>query len=327
MKTKIIIGSILILAIAIAISFLYKDNYDATQTSLVKYLDGANHQCVAYVERYYQNMFGIKIQNVGNAMNLAKKAPRYGLYFHENGGLVVPQPGDILVFGNKNRVGHVAIITGTLPDGVLIVEQNWKPSKITNNHGKALKASYRGGKYTIEDRYYGKKRKESDRFWIMGWVSRNDRNPSRIFEFTNENDGGWLPEHNVRYYKSNNREVWSVKIDGKDPRVLSPIFLDGIDINKNDRVVFRARVKNNENSTGGVLYLRDEKNEWTEQIPFKADYSEEEFQTFSLDLSSLRPDFKITQMKLKLTNKYHARGREIWEIDWLRVGNRIENIL
>lgn len=325
MKTKIIIGTIVIIVIAIATGFLYQRNYDAVQTSLVKYLDGASHQCVAYVQRYYQNMFGVKIGTMGVAMNMAERSLKYGLHFHENGGLVAPQPGDIIVFGNKNKIGHVAIVTGVVEDGVFIVEQNWSPSKITTNHGKALKASYDDGKYTIEDRYYSKTSK--DKFWTMGWVSRNDRNPARIFEFTDENDGGWLPEHDVKYNESDNGRAWSAKVIGKDPRVLSPVFLDGISIKKHKQIVFKAKVKNNDDATEGVVYLRDEKNQWTEQIPFAVNYSNEKFQTFSIDLSGLRSDFKITQMKLKLANDNDSRGKELWEIDWLRIGDRAEDIL
>jgi hypothetical protein len=212
-----------------------------------------------------------------------------------------------------------------MEDGVLIVEQNWKPSKITNNHGKVLEASYKDGEYTIEDRYYSKTSK--DKFWIMGWVSRNDRNPSRAFEFAEENDGGWLPEHDVKYNESDNGKVWSVKVNGKDPRILSPVFLDGISVKKHKKVVFKAKVKNNKDATGGVIYLRDENNEWSEQIPFAVNYSDEKFQTFSIDLSGLKSDFKITQMKLKLANDNDSRGKELWEIDWLRIGDRAENIL
>lgn len=325
MRTKIIIAAIIIMTIAIGTGFLYKNNYDAVQTSLVKYLDGANHQCVAYVERYYQNMFGIKIKNVVVAMNLAERAPRYGLHFHKNGGVVAPQPGDVIVFGNKNKIGHVAIVTGVLESGVLIVEQNWVPSKITNNHGKALEAIYKDGKYTIKDRYYSKSSK--DKFWVMGWVSRNDKNPARIFEFTNKNDGGWLPEHNVKYHKSDNKEAWSVKISGKDPRILSPVFLEGIKVNKHNKIVFSARVKNNKDATEGVVYLRDGKNQWSEQIPFKVNYADEKFKTFSIDLSGLKDDFKVTQIKLKLANDNDSRGKEVWEIDWFRVGDRIGDIL
>jgi hypothetical protein len=325
MKSQVIITTILTLVVAAATSFLYQSNYGAVQTSLVKYLDGANHQCVAYIERYYQNMFGIEIKNVVVAMNLAERALRYGLHFHKNGGVVVPQPGDIIVFGNKNKIGHVAIVTGTMSDGVLIVEQNWVPSKITNNHGKPLKATYKNGKYTIEDRYYSKKKK--DKFWIMGWVSRNDKNSSRIFEFTNKNDESWLPENDTRYHEGSNKEMWSIRVRGKDPRVVSPVFLDGIDVKKHNKIVFKVSVKNNDDATEGVIYLRDKKGKWSEQIPFDIDFSKEEIQTFSVDLTTVRKDFKITQIMLKLANNNNSRGKEIWEIDWLRIGDRIKSIL
>ena len=325
MKTKIIISAVIVMTIAIGTGFLYQSNYGAVQTSLVKYLDGANHQCVAYVERYYQNMFGVEIKNVVVAMNLAERAPLYGLHFHKNGGVVIPQPGDVIVFGNKNKIGHVAIVTGTVSNGVFIVEQNWVPSKITNNHGKPLEATYKNGKYTIKDRYYSKTSK--DKFWIMGWVSRNDRNASRIFEFTNKNDENWLPENDVKYNEGEDKEMWSVRVTGKDPRVVSPVFLDGIDIKNHNKIVFKAKVKNNEDATEGVLYLRDEKNEWSEQIPFDIDFSKEETQTFTIDLSSIDDDFKITQIMLKLANDNNSRRKEIWEIDWFRIGDRGEDIL
>lgn len=323
-KNKLIVGIIAIISIAVGTGFLYQRNFDAVQTSLVKHLDGANHQCVAYVERFYQNMFGIQITSIGNAMNMAKKAEKFGLYFHENGSTVVPQPGDILVFGNKNTIGHVAIITGTLADGVLIVEQNWKPAKITSNNGKALRATYKEDKYFIEDRYYSKTSK--NKFWIMGWVSRTNTNPPTLFGFTDEYDGGWLPEHDVRYSKNDDGASWSVKVNGKDPRVLSPIFLDGLRVVDYGQIAFSASVEGNNNATEGVVYLRDEKNEWSEEVSFAVDYADEEYQTFSIDLSGVRKDFRITQMKLKLANSNDGRN-EIWRIDWLRIGARKENIL
>ena len=323
-KIKLILGGVVIIVIAIITGILYQKNFDAVQTSLVKYLDGASHQCVAYVERYYQNMFGIRIANVGVAMNLAKKAPNYDLHFHENGSVVVPQPGDILVFGNKNTIGHVAIITGTLKDGVLIVEQNWKPAKITSNQGEILKAKYKDGEYVIEDRYYSKTSK--GKFWIMGWVSRSEKNPGTFFNFTDKNDGRWLPEHNVKYNKDDNKDVWSVKVNGKDPRVLSPVFLDGLSVKKYKQIVFKAKADNNDDASEGVLYLRDEKNEWSEQIPFVVDYSSGDYQTFAIDLSELRSDFKITQIKLKLANDNDSQ-KEVWKFDWLRIGERQKDIL
>ncbi len=325
MKTKIIIWVTIITAGILGVTYFFRDNFDEVQTSLVKYYHGANYQCVAYVERYYQNMFGIKIQSVGNAMNLAKKAPRYGLYFHENGGVVVPQVGDILVFGNKNKIGHVAIVTGVLKDGVLIVEQNWHKAKITNNQGRALLAIYKNGHYTIADRYYDKKKK--DPFWIMGWVSRTKQNPTSFFNFSAQNDQGWLPENDLTKNKSDDKKVWAVRVVGKEPRLLSPVFLDGLSIKKYPSVTFRVKVENNDDATGGVLYLRDGQDKWSQQIPFEADYSEGEYQTIKVDLSGLDKDFEITQLMLKLTNKTGRRWREVWKMDWLRIGERERDIL
>jgi surface antigen len=324
-KIKIIGGVIATGLMMFSIVYFLRGSFDIVQTSLVKYLDGASHQCVAYVERYYQNMFGITIKNVVVAMNLAERAPRYGLHFHKNGGVVIPQPGDVIVFGNKNKIGHVAIVTGTVNDGVFIVEQNWVPSKITHNHGKPLKATYKNGRYTIKDRYYSKTSK--DKFWVMGWVSRNDRNSAKIFDFSNDNDEGWLPENHVKYYKNDEEMSWGFRVSGKDPRIVSPVFLDGIKIKDNQEIVFNVKVENNDDATEGVVYLRDENNKWSEQISFPVDYSDEEYQIFAIDLSELRDDFKITQIMLKLANDNNSRGKEIWKIDWLRIGDRAKNIL
>ncbi len=325
MKTKIIIWLAIITVGISGITYFFRNNFDEVQTSLVKYYHGANYQCVAYVERYYQNMFGIKIQNVGNAMNLAKKAPRYGLYFHENGGVVVPQVGDILVFGNKNKIGHVAIVTGVLKDGVLIVEQNWHKAKITNNHGKALPATYQNGHYKIADRYYDKKKR--DPFWIIGWVSRTKQNPTPFFDFSAKNDQGWLPENDLRKNKSSSEKSWAVKVTGKDPRLLSPVFLGGLDVKKYPNITFKVKVENNDDATEGVLYLRDNQDKWSQQIPFPVDYSEGEYQTITINLSKLGDNFKVTQLMLKLANGNNKRWKEVWKIDWLRIGERERDIL
>lgn len=324
-KTKLIVWLAVIVAGILGVTYFFRDNFEEVQTSLVKYYRGANYQCVAYVERYYQNMFGIKIQNVGNAMNLAKKAPRYGLYFHKNGGVVVPQVGDILVFGNKNKIGHVAIVTGVLKDGVLIVEQNWYKAKITNNRGKALPATYKDGHYTVADRYYDKKKK--NRYWIMGWVSRTKQNPTPFFDFSVNDDQGWLPENDLRKIKSTNEKSWAVRVVGKDPRLLSPVFLDGLDVKRYSSITFRIKVENNNNATKGVLYLRDGQDKWSQQIPFSVNYSGEEYQTIKVDLSNLDKDFKITQLMLKLTDKTGRRWKEIWKIDWFRIGERKRDVL
>jgi surface antigen len=327
-KNKLIVGGVII-GVSILIlgaSYLFRNNFEAVQTSLVKYYNGANYQCVAYVERYYQNMFGIKIQSVGNAMNLAKKASQYGLYFHENGGVVVPQVGDILVFGNKNKVGHVAIVTGVLKDGILIVEQNWHKAKITNNKGKALMAKYQNEKYTIADRYYDDKKKKN-KFWIMGWVSRTKQNPGTFFNFRENDDSGWLLENNLKRVVSKNKNVWAMKVVGKDPRVLSPVFLDGLNIKKYNKFVFATKVDGNEKSTGGVLYLRDKNDKWSQQIPFEVNFSDGKYKTVTVDLKTLPNDFKITQLMLRLTNSGVRYGREVWEIDWARIGDRKTDIL
>ncbi len=322
---KIVLWSVILTVLYfVLVGFFFMSYLREAPTSLVRYFYGANNQCVAYVERYYKNLFGIEIKNVGRAMLLPAKAEKYGLHFHPNGGVVIPQPGDILVFGNKNGVGHVAIITGTLRNGVLIVEQNWLPFKITSNKGKALPAEYKDGHYYILDRYYGENKTARNKFWVIGWVSRSEKNPGRFFNFSDKDLAGWLPESDLKL-SSGEPEVLTLKATGRNPSLVSPVFLDGLDVSLHKTVYFRAKVENNTWAKKGILYLRDEHDRWSEQIPFQTDFSEENQVTFAIDLSHLRKDFKITQVKLRLSD--NSRWGEIWKIDWFRIGERERTLL
>jgi surface antigen len=324
LKIKLIISGGMIFVVSGLLGFMVKNNFDEIQTSLVKYYRGASYQCVAYVERYYQTMFGIKIKNVGRAMNLAKKAKNYGLYFHKNNGLVSPQPGDILVFGNRNRIGHVAIITGVLKDGVLIVEQNWHRAQITNNKGKALKANYQNSKYNILDRSYSSDGR--NKFWVMGWVGRQQHNPNTFFDFKKNDFEGWMLENGARLMKNQHKSFWAIKIVGHNPRIVSPVFLDGLPVKIYKSITFKFKIEGNNKATGGVVYLRDINDKWSEQVPFTINNTSQDFQAISVDLSKLNPDFKITQIMLKLTNN-NNRWKEVWKLDWLRIGEQKANIL
>ena len=94
-------------------------------------------------------MFDVEIKKIGRAQNLFDKAEEFGLYAHKNGESVSPQPGDILVFGHRNKIGHVSIITDVLEDGVKIIEQNWGSADITVNGDQPLKMDVSSGKFLI----------------------------------------------------------------------------------------------------------------------------------------------------------------------------------
>ena len=124
-KKYFLIGIVLTVGILEIAFFLMSENLKNINTSLVKKYQGSG-ECVGFVERYYKNMFNVKIKDVGNAQNLFGIASNFGLYAHRNGSNIYPQPGDILVFGHKNKIGHASIITDVTKDGVKIVEQNWR---------------------------------------------------------------------------------------------------------------------------------------------------------------------------------------------------------
>ena len=227
-KKTIVVLIIALFAVLFVLLFLLMDDFRMGATSLVKRYRGGSFQCVAYVQRYYSNAFDIEIRNVGRAQELYLKAPEYGLYAHRNGSVTAPQPGDILVFGHRNNVGHVAIVTGVIKEGVLIVEQNWGTSRITTNGGKPLPMKRENGAYTLEDRMG---------YYVIGWVSRTLNNPGALFDFSSVSHEGWIVENNTRKTQSKNEEAWTVAVSGGNPTVVSPIFVEPIDVDRFERVV------------------------------------------------------------------------------------------
>lgn len=294
-------------AVFFVLLFLLMDDFRLGATSLVKRYQGGSFQCVAYVQRYYSNAFDIEIRNVGRAQELYLKAPEYGLYAHRNGSVTAPQPGDILVFGHRNNVGHVAIVTGVIKEGVLIVEQNWGTSRITTNGGKPLPMKRENGTYTLEDR---------TGYYVIGWVSRTLNNPGALFDFSSDSHEGWIVESSTRKAQSNSDDAWAVAISGGNPTIVSPIFVEPIEVDKFEKVVVRARVLGGKDSTEGRLYLRDENDVWNKEISFEPAKSNT-WTEFEIDLSSFKESSKVTQLKLKLSDPSNS-PTEKWEIDWFR---------
>lgn len=306
---KITVLLIVLLAVAlVAVMFYLMDDFRASRTSLVKRYWGGSFQCVAYVQRYYKDAFDIEIQNVGRAQDLYLKAPEYGLFAHRNGGVTAPQPGDILVFGHRNNVGHVSIVTGVIKEGVLIVEQNWGTSRIATNGGKPLPMKIENDTYTLEDR---------TGYYVIGWVSRTLNNPGTLFDFSSASQEGWIVETDTKKTENSLEGVWTVVVNGKNPTIVSPIFVNGLKLDNYEKIIVRARIQGNENPTEGRLYLRDENDLWSMEVPFPVDKTGEDFREFEVDLSSLNQNAKITQLKLKLSYPSNP-AIETWDIDWLR---------
>jgi surface antigen len=95
---------------------------------------GLQYQCVEYVRRFYFLVKGMETREGkmdrrwnGNASTYFKTASQKGLDAFENGGVVPPQPEDIITFAG-GPYGHVAIITAVLLDRVEFIEQNFSLS-------------------------------------------------------------------------------------------------------------------------------------------------------------------------------------------------------
>ena len=85
------------------------------------------------------------------------------IYKHYNGSNIIPQIGSLLVWDkyvDKNRSGHVAIITYVTNNYIEIVEQNWKKDYININkkYSRRLIVDTSNG-YYIKDNH------------IIGWIN------------------------------------------------------------------------------------------------------------------------------------------------------------
>jgi CHAP domain len=97
---------------------------------------GLAYECVELAQRWAAVRFGEQpIWPVADAYQMWAAAPNLKLPWQQlpNGGAVAPQFGDILVFGNSatSSTGHVAVVAGTGPGYVDVVEQNWGLSSPT----------------------------------------------------------------------------------------------------------------------------------------------------------------------------------------------------
>ncbi len=307
---KLILAVALIGIVAASLVFVIARKSQEVQTSLVRKYWGGSTQCVAYIQRYYKDVYNIEINNVGRAQDLYLKAPEYGLYAHRNGGIIAPQPGHILVFEHRNRIGHVAIITGRLKNGVLIAEQNWGTARITTNGNRSLPMDMRNGQYFIHDR---------DGYKVLGWTGLTLENPTRNFDFTSKNSEGWTAENNTSIVMSGNDSSLAVEITGNNPSIISPVFIEPINVQNYPWLVFKARSYDFtlEGTEQGAIHLRDENDQWGTVIPFKAQKAETAV-IYSIDLSDLRKNFSITQIRIELPG-YNRESGNMWEFDWLEI--------
>jgi len=125
---------------------------------------GLQYQCVEYVRRFYHQIKGIETREGmmgfrwnGDASTYVVTAREKGLTFYANGGIVAPEPDDILAFSG-GLYGHVAIIAFVGPNTVHLVEQN------SSTVGEAS-VSYNPQTHRLEDYWVG-----STRFHPEGWL-------------------------------------------------------------------------------------------------------------------------------------------------------------
>jgi CHAP domain len=112
-------------------------NGTGSQDQLVAY--GLGYECVELAVRWAEIAFGDPHNSWGisYAWQMWAAGPHLSVPFlqHPNGGADGPQFGDILVFASTSfdPAGHVAVVSGTGPGYVSIVEQNYNNSAPTGS--------------------------------------------------------------------------------------------------------------------------------------------------------------------------------------------------
>lgn len=112
-------------------------NGTGSQDQSVPY--GLGYECVELAVRWAQIAFGVYHNSwgVSYASQMWAAGPRLSPAFvqHPNGGSDGPQFGDIMVFASTgfDPTGHVAVVSGTGPGYVSIVEQNYNNSAPTGH--------------------------------------------------------------------------------------------------------------------------------------------------------------------------------------------------
>lgn len=115
---------------------------------------GLMYQCVEYVKRYYYYIYDHKMpDSYGHAKDFFDTSlldteynKKRDLYQFKNGSQFKPEVGDILVFGptNKNRYGHVGIVTWSEEGKCEIIQQN-----VGSRTRERFQVYTRSGKYYV----------------------------------------------------------------------------------------------------------------------------------------------------------------------------------
>ncbi len=161
-------------------------NGTGSQDQQVAY--GLGYECVELAVRWAEIAFGNYHNSWGinSAWQMWAAGPRLNPAFvqHPNGGSDGPQFGDIMVFANTSTdpTGHVAVVSGTGPGYVSIVEQNY------NNLAPTAHAQLPINGTLMPDRYG---------LPIFGWL-RSVRAPASWH--ANAGPGGYLADASGHVY-------------------------------------------------------------------------------------------------------------------------------
>jgi surface antigen len=317
MKTKFrpgffIYGLLLVVVLVTLTWALTEKDSQQLETNLYREYYGASDQCVGYVRRYYQNVFDFEIDYVGVAQNIFQKADSLGLKAHSNGGTVPPQPGDILVFGHRNQVGHVAIITDITNQGVMIAEQNWEGYRISDNKKTALPLEVK--EENGEATYRMPNRKS---FKILGWARPTSfQEANTRANLARNSANGWIAFGDSSSVESKDSFSWGVRVKEKDPEIFSPIFYQPLNTQEIGSISIRARVADSQNQNA-LVWIRNEEDEWLEAIPASIAQETGGYKVYQANLNQL-PETNFKQVKFRLSNP--SKKGERWEIDWISLG-------
>lgn len=129
------------------------------------------NQCVAFVKRFANEMYGLSYSSYGNAKDWwTNRTILKKFYAYENGGKEPPRPGDIIVFKGGDY-GHIGVIMEVNTNYVKVVHQNGGKGSQYGPIGARLSLSVRNGRYTVSNMYAG----TSSVRIPLGWLHHKTR--------------------------------------------------------------------------------------------------------------------------------------------------------
>ena len=167
-------------------------NGDGNEDQYGRY--GLDYECFELAARWATIRFGAVGWGVGYAYQMYAAGPRLNVPMiqHPNGGDSAPEFGDLLIFDQTSYdvAGHVAVVAGTGPGWVDIVEQNWGNQAPTGRARLAIDASnYMQPRWGLP---------------IIGWLRASNRPPG--LEGT-EGPGGFTVDQSAHVYPYGSAET------------------------------------------------------------------------------------------------------------------------